>query len=863
VANILTLLSNDPQDPQQLALKGLAKLAGSRAAIGKEQAMRLASRMLAYPELDKLLKSIVAIVEENDGVDASGRPNAERDLLREDLAAASTILSGLARPAAGSGATSASTSPLLSALLEPIQLRGGQQVGAPAWAVRTDANANPKVMADPSTGRLYAPFIDQNRDGICDVNSALDPIDATGGEIDLEPFGSTGARDADGRALATDGKPIYDYFDAKQTALAQTLLIAGELLRQDVPLDLLQAIDACSTRIARADASGAFTGYADDNPLTDLAWGGLEIFRYRDAPKLLDSLAALIKNDPARAERLMVSLVNVIGILERTQLSGGQGTQKLVDDLVPVLSKVFTSSGGGQAGADQLATNLLDTFRTEIQRVRGIPRGLAGMMKYAIYPGTDPVNPNGLPTSPGHVSCMEQLMNMMAEANQCDSWPFGNMANFYLDAMAGNKVINLYFFSITINVHTINQLLNVSALRSLLCNKISPDNILSLQAFADSGALDALIPIVKAFSDRGQTDLIKNIFLTLGANYPTALRANEGVVVQILESGMVEQLFDALNVLAGMTVPSTGEPVTTVTAQFIAALVDVNRGVRDRHGNPQISLLHLLVKPLSAMQDRIDQRGVRAQYDRAIHALIDTTLATTTITTGTSQNPVQESGLLYQGLVKVTAGLLQTLSSSMSMDPATRNADITSYEGDLVSLMTGRNIPLLVDNLLAVQRSPSRQLIVDAMVNVFTPNLAVRNDIFGSVLEVAAAALQAKADPTATVDVLHFAGEVLDPARGWSKPLALALVKLVSGQANTTILTIAKNALDRGPAGNARSPAETLLSILDDIQAASLAGSQPLSAQSIADSAKKIADFIRDKDHGLEAIYTQMIGHAR
>jgi hypothetical protein len=813
--------------------------------------MKLASRLLAYPELDALLKSIATLVQENSGLDpVTGQPNGTRDLLSDLLGVISRRLEGLARPAPGS---SSQPSAIVTTLLDPIDLRGGLQVGAPAWAVRLDPNGNPAVNVDPQTGAIYPPFVDQG--GVAAVDSAGNPIDASGNKIDIPPFGTQGARDSDNRALAPDGRLLYAYFDSKQTTLGQVLLLTGKLVDRNVPTDLLKAIDACSTRISQTDANGTFVGYADDNPLIDLGWGGLEIFRYRDAPKLLETMAALIKNDPARAERIMVHLVKVIQILNRTQFQGGQSTKQLLNDLIPLVSKVFNSNGSGQDAADQLAVNLLNTFRDQIQQVRGIPAGLAGMMKYSVYPGTDPSNPAGTLVQPGQRSCMQQLLDMMNEANQCDSWPFGNMANFYLDAMAGNKSI----LGFTISVYTINQLLNIGFLRSLLCSNITPDNINSLQAFAQSGALDSLIPIVKAFSDRGQTDLIKNIFLTLDANYPTAMAPNEAVVVQILESGMVEELFDALNVMTNMTVPSTGEPVTDVTARCIAALVDVNRGVYDRKGVQHMTLLHLLIDPLMAMSDRIDQRGVRSIYDGAIQNTIDIVLATTQVTDPATSATYE--GLLYQGLVKVTASALDAAAKGMSVDPATRNNQINGYQSDLVSLMTGRDLPVLVDTLLAIDASSASQQIKTSIVNVFTPNLSQRNDIYGSVCEILAAMLLTKTDPTAMVDLLHFAGKILEPQRGWSKPLILSLMKLVSGQ--NVILTLVKNALDRGPNGTAKSPAETLLSIMDDIKGQSSTAGSAITAQSIADSAQSLANFIRNKDNGLESIYTQLTGHAR
>jgi len=861
LASVLDLVAlapqdpGDPQDPQRITLEALARMTRARSPVGASEAMKLGGRLLAYPELDELLRGIAGLVQENDGLDAQGRPNAERDLLGEDLALITRALRDLPRQAQ-SAATPAAPSKLTTALLEPVTLRGGLQTGAPAWSVRADANGNPKVNVDPGTGRLYAPFVDRDNDRVADIDAGGNPIDAQGAAITLAPFGNDGRRDAEQRLVDAQGRPVLDYFDVKKTALGQVALILGRLLERDVPLDLLHAIDRSGSRTTQQDANGTFVGYADDHPATDLAWALLEVFRYRDAPKLLDSAAKLIRQDPRKAERILVHLVRVIDIIGRqpaSQATSQATGRSALDDLVPLLDKVFESGGGGQTGADSVARDILRTFRTEMQRLRRIPVGLAEMMKFSDYAARTP-------TGPGQKSCLEQLMDMMAEANGCDSWPFGNMAAFYLDAMAGNKRI----LGITINIHTINQLLDIPFLRSLLCSRISAGNIRALHAFAQSGALDALIPIVKAFSDRGQTTLLKNIFLSIGASYPGSLRPNEATLVQVLESGVVEEVFDALNTLSTMTVPGTAEPVNDVVAQFVAAIVDVNRSVRDRRGATHLSLLHLVLKPVEELSQRIDQRGLRATWDRAVQGALDVALETTQVNFGSSQSPSVETGLLYHGLVKVLAGGLETLSAAMSLDPVARNRDITTYQRDAASLMTGRAIPLIVDNVLTIERSPSRVRILASIRNVFTPNLSARHDIYGSVLEVLATALQMRSgDPAATTDVLRFAGRALDPARGLSKPIIVSLMRLLAGRGNTTVTAILRNALDRGPAGTGRAPAETLLSAWDDIAAAGRpqgASSGPTTAQDVADGAAEAARFLRDRQSGLAYVYDNLLG---
>ena len=49
-------------------------------------------------------------------------------------------------------------------------------------------------------------------DGVADVDALGRPIDAGGQPVTLSPFGTEGARDAQGRALGSDGQPIYDYY---------------------------------------------------------------------------------------------------------------------------------------------------------------------------------------------------------------------------------------------------------------------------------------------------------------------------------------------------------------------------------------------------------------------------------------------------------------------------------------------------------------------------------------------------------------------------------------------------------------------------------------------------------------------------
>lgn len=844
LAGVLELLANDPADPQQHALRALVTLAGSRPPVDGATARRLLGRLFAYPDLERLLQAIGRIAAAHDGLDAAGRPSAtERDLITDGLAALSAVLRDLERPSGAAAQPSAAAAGLVDTLLRPIQLRGGQQVGAPAWVVRLDRHGNPQVGRD-AAGRLYAPFVDRDGDGAADVDADGVPIDAQGRPIDRPPFGRGPGYDAEGRALADGGQLLYVYVDAKRTPLGQLLAMQGELLAASDPFALVRALDALAPRERRLDPQTGrpYEVYAAGHPLHDLLWAVLELFRYRDAPKVLQSLAALIRHDEAKAERLLVKLAQVVRIVRSMPAApgAGQGGPSLLDDLVPLLDRAFEQGRGGQSAARLL----LDAFSREQRRLRNLPLGFARMLRYHDYD-------RRLPAGPGQPSIMERLLDMMAEADQCDVWPFGNLAEFYLDAMAGNKRI-LWF---TISAETINLLMDISVLRSLLCSQISEHNVRALGGFARSGALDAMKPIAKAFSDAGQTATLKRILLALQPNYAVRMRPHEPALAQVLESGLLEVLFEILDDMNTVRVPGTGEPVAGAVADFLAALVDDDRGVRDRRGLPVTSLVHLVLEPLERMGERVRAAGLSAELQAATNALLDVALATVSDGRGGEL-------MRHHGLVPLAAALLARAADALSVLPWSRNADITRWQQRLAELFGGRELPVLIDVLLAVDASPDKPVVRSALVNLLTPNLAVRHDVYGALLEVTGALIQTRTDPTALVDLLRFAGRALDPARGWSPDIVRGLLRLLDGQNGSVLVGIVRRALDQGPNGDLRAPLDVILEIFEQIEAQGTAPVQPLTVDSLRAQLLELVELLRDPEHGLAHIWNSMRAQA-
>jgi hypothetical protein len=834
LADLLEMVIRDPRDPNQETVKALVKLMGAKGVANTGDVAKLLGRMLGYPKLEELFRALATVIRENDGVDDLGHPNGERNLLGDVLGFLSRQLQGLDAGSAKKGGFD-----LAAELLRycPVHRRG--QIGEPAWAVRVDLNGNPMVRMNPSTRTLYEPFVDRNRDGAADINSKGIPIDRNGKEIDIPAFSDKGYRDRYGRALTAGGRLLYSYFDAKKTVMAGALLLASDLMEAEVQKDLIDVANALAFRLkwdngTPGDPSDDYETFHSDNPLIDLGYGGLELFKYKDAPKLLRGLAELLRTNPQLAEDLFVSLGDVLRILEGTQIpANGRSTRQLLDDLIPLLDETFEKNGRSTSAARLL----FQAFTSETKRLRGLPRGFARMMKYSDYKRKITT------ASSGQKSTFERLLDLMAEANTCSPWLIGNMAEFYLEVMAGQKKI----LGIKISINTVNKLIDISWIRKLLCSRISSGNVQALHAFAKSGALDSFIPIAKVFVKRGETKLLKNILLAMQKNYARGLRPAEPMVIEILESGAVERFFDAMDVMNRVHVPGSNEVLSDVVADATANLVDDDQVVLDRHGRRAKTLLHLLLDPLEKLGNRISAQGAKPALDRTMHSICQ-------LLTDTVPGSGGKKLLKNRCLVDLGGALLRHASESMSQNATTRRNEVRTLQNQLRDFLTGRDFASLVDFVGMINSSSAGKDLYDAVINLITPKSQTRDECFGPLLCLSASLLQAKVDRDALVVVARFLGRVIDPQKGLVKKMTLGIVKLVQADGGMAVLGILRNLFDEGPLGADTPPVVVYLDIFKEIQAAA-GGQGALTAQDLERQIASLVDFLRDDREGLEHFY--------
>ncbi|HJL02248.1 MAG TPA: hypothetical protein RMH85_12305 [Polyangiaceae bacterium LLY-WYZ-15_(1-7)] len=517
VAEALALLIDDEFDPDRLTLQSALNVSQARTVLEGSHAIELMRRVLADPLLEERIHALAGLAQE---------PVGDDDVVGALLELAARNLEDVGEPSA---CGELEVPGLAEALLKTEGYEDDDGYGAPAWVVRADERGFPRVRRSDLDGRMPAPFVDGDRDGLADVDAEGRFVDGDGDPIAVEPFGRGEGYDADGRALAPDGGYLFEYVDVKQTTLGHVLQIGRDALDADLHHDLADVADAVLGDPQPCDDGPGCLAYPeDDHPIADAAFVLFEVARYERAKAFVDTIATLVEEDPELAEDLLVAIGQVIEALETTDLS--LTDRELLDtgvELLPLMSRVFEADAGGESTPRVLLGVVDDLGDT----ARDFPEQLSYIVDYRDLEKPDacsPEPPDLAMSTPvdwdmprtyrmGGVdvdnrSALEQVIELLDVAH-CGEVPFtGGQTVAYtaLDLMADlepNQVCNI----IDLLLGAFDVLPGASdfvvsgALDLIGCDGDRVTAALrSLDALAQSGGLDFLLPVAKVFEERGQ-----------------------------------------------------------------------------------------------------------------------------------------------------------------------------------------------------------------------------------------------------------------------------------------------------------------------------------------------------------------------
>lgn len=232
----------------------------------------------------------------------------------------------------------------------------------------------------PLLADVAAPYVKDLGTGLAVANAEGYFLDAAGRPLPYVPplpevgAGSGSSRDAQGRALRSDGQPLYRYADLDGSLLA-ALLVDAPRLADDSPAqsggpprDMLLGLTRGASLLAGARTmlqttkegeTLSYTGFdRNDSVLLDLAYGGTQLLRFgsagtppeQDLLAVLDSVKTLLGSDAYESPlaRALKALLDAADEAKKPAYAAAKLPEQstLFDDLVPIIQRLLAVDGG-------------------------------------------------------------------------------------------------------------------------------------------------------------------------------------------------------------------------------------------------------------------------------------------------------------------------------------------------------------------------------------------------------------------------------------------------------------------------------------------------------------------------------------
>lgn len=318
-----------------------------------EVAVGLMRPMLTYPQLDPTLDHLLRMVRE-------ATPTRPEGVAHPQLRTALEVVRGEMATAAPSTETRGGTT--LDATIDLLlrtdaALARGQRIEV----ARRDVRGVPSVdLSNPEAAALFA---DANRDGAADVDREGYYMGPTGRIADAPtPYASFGRasvpRDASGRAVTPNGRPIFRHANLDASVLAALSRelpgLLGAPRHESAPaMRLLRG--ALPLLGARRDATKEYTREyavryrqfsAENAPVVDLAHAAGQLFGHRDADAVLRMTAALMAPErEALTARFIGALLKVDEIADRYPDVTMAHEATLWDEVIEVTRRIAQEPG--------------------------------------------------------------------------------------------------------------------------------------------------------------------------------------------------------------------------------------------------------------------------------------------------------------------------------------------------------------------------------------------------------------------------------------------------------------------------------------------------------------------------------------
>jgi hypothetical protein len=871
VGEALDLLVSDSFDPKRETLQAMLSLSGVPTLFETTMVSSLVSALLGERDLPARIHAMRLLGEENDGVDY-----VLSDVL--SLVLASDDASSAACPGVSLDDVQGTVLRSQGFVEDPAY-----SLGTAAWMVRPDAHGNPRVLVDSTTGKLAAPFVDRDNDGAADVDSAGHPVDASGAIIDLPFLGTSGRRDPLGRALNEHGGLLYEYYDVKRTALSFAAQMAVDFLAGGLHHQLPPLVDAILGKPAICQDGTTTCRYypGADHPLADLTHLLLEALRFPKAKQLMDVLYIAFTSDPVKAEDFLVALGDLANAFAASSLAiTDTAFQDALIDLVPLLQDIFNVTNSDGQSTGRLLVDLLASM-TPDEKAQ-ISASLGWMVEFqslVARPNPTPVGTSVDYSAPRYTngtdnrSGLERTIELLDYAN-CGSLLGHSVAYSIIDLAADldpatvQGLINLALGGLGVS-GGLGETIVRGALTAFGCEYdrtgLIYDHLKAVDVLAKSGGLDWLLPLGRVFKERGQIQVLIDIFGYLAAD----LRADEGggtatvssirrlepVILTAVKAGALTKLFLEIDVLHKIQVPGTTDRATHLAVDTMQYLIQ-EQPVDLRTGTKTSSLAVEILKALRRLSARVGTSGPPYEAFSSLIGFARQYLASTT------------SGgrrvLVHPNVRLLAAVGLKAFADLADVTPESYGCIIDRFETDSEKFLTGRDFATLVrvGKLLSV--SPNARALEDWLVGLLRgkPDDPTA-DTYGPILQILAAGASAKVAADDLDQILKWLKAVAAHNRGQALELVAAVDDLLARDKDGSMMQVMRNVIGPGVVASGASPLQVFADVYADVSSVEPSDScrlgGDLTLSRLEEAVAGTRDFLLDDVGGITSIW-KLIG---
>jgi hypothetical protein len=309
--------------------------------------------VLEYPDFDAFTGAFLGLVG----------PGGDGQAAWESLVAAGGVTFGTAQPAVDP----ADPNRTLTLALDLLFSKHADLVtGTPYVTVVRDLRGMAQVSTNPD-GSLVAPFVDTDKDGLADIDSAGRFVDATGAPLAVPTpfpaFGTTDTapRDDAGRALTATGAAttLYQYRDLDGSLVIGAVREAPTILdpTKDTALGLAWGADALlgprttqtktyTDNAGQPIGSITYNGFdTTKSPALDLVHGFVTLLGAPDIDDVLQTANTLITAFESPSSRAIGAMIATSDLGKAHPEAVVPPTSTLYDDLTPLITRTLRVPG--------------------------------------------------------------------------------------------------------------------------------------------------------------------------------------------------------------------------------------------------------------------------------------------------------------------------------------------------------------------------------------------------------------------------------------------------------------------------------------------------------------------------------------